>query len=67
MRVRLSRHPLQIGADKTPISISAGICEILPETSFELAMRRADRALYEAKRGGRNSVWWHDGSRVIRH
>lgn len=67
MRVRLSRHPLQIGADKTPISISAGICEILPETSFELAMRRADQALYEAKRGGRNSVWWHDGSRVIRH
>ncbi|MEC7680317.1 MAG: GGDEF domain-containing protein [Planctomycetota bacterium] len=66
MRVRLSRHPLQIGADKTPISISAGICEILPETSFELAMRRADQALYEAKRGGRNSVWWHDGSRVIR-
>lgn len=67
MRVRLSRHPLPIGADKTPISISAGICEILPETSFELAMRRADQALYEAKRGGRNSVWWHDGSRVIRH
>ena len=67
MRVRLSRHPLQIGADKIPISISAGICEILPETSFELAMRRADQALYEAKRGGRNSVWWHDGSRVIRH
>lgn len=66
MRVRLSRHPLQIGAEKTPISISAGICEILPETSFELAMRRADQALYEAKRGGRNSVWWHDGSRVIR-
>lgn len=67
MRVRLSRHPFQIGADKIPISISAGLCEILPETSFELAMRRADQALYEAKRGGRNSVWWHDGSRVIRH
>ena len=38
------------------VTLSAGIAEYRPGEGIESLMRRADRALYEAKYAGRNRV-----------
>lgn len=40
---------------RTPYTFSAGIAEPHPGEELESVMRRADAALYRAKRSGRNS------------
>ncbi|WP_175151286.1 GGDEF domain-containing protein [Paraburkholderia ultramafica] len=37
-------------------AFSAGVCEVLPSDDARSALSRADRALYAAKRAGRNQV-----------
>ena len=50
-RQAAARHP------SAPIvTLSAGIAEYRPGEGIESLMRRADRALYEAKYAGRNRV-----------
>lgn len=41
-----------------PVTISLGVVEISPGTSWETAYQQADRKLYEAKRMGRDRVAW---------
>lgn len=38
------------------VTISAGVVEVAPGETFATAVERADRALYEAKRAGRDRV-----------
>ncbi|WP_105169851.1 GGDEF domain-containing protein [Pseudoalteromonas sp. T1lg23B] len=54
----LNTHPLHTQENiPVNISISIGVTEIsAQDASYEQALKRADRALYEAKRGGRNQV-----------
>lgn len=39
-----------------PLTISVGVAELIGDESAESLLRRADAALYSAKRGGRNQV-----------
>ncbi len=39
-----------------PVTVSVGVALQRPEEGFEALFKRADEALYEAKRGGRNRV-----------
>lgn len=50
-RLRTSIRP----PERTPYTFSAGIAEPHPGEELESVMRRADAALYRAKRSGRNS------------
>ena len=43
-------------AEKILITFSAGVAELHPEESGEDAIRRADQAMYLAKRAGKNRV-----------
>lgn len=40
----------------TPMTVSVGVAAARPHDSLDALLNRADRALYAAKRGGRNSV-----------
>ncbi|UTW13224.1 diguanylate cyclase domain-containing protein [Marinobacterium rhizophilum] len=54
----VAQNPLPLGDDRDSIglSISAGACLCQPDDTPETLLRRADMALYEAKKAGRNGV-----------
>ena len=43
------------------VTISIGVCGITENQNLAASMRRADQALYRAKRDGRNCIFLHDG------
>jgi len=54
---RLVDHPLSGGAGDAEITLSVGVAQVMsPGDSFETLWRRADEAMYEAKRGGGGGV-----------
>jgi diguanylate cyclase (GGDEF)-like protein len=58
LRKSVEDHPLTLPGDTTlQVTISIGIAGAkLSMASFEVLLKRADKALYEAKRSGRNKV-----------
>ncbi|WP_342642222.1 PleD family two-component system response regulator [Rhodoligotrophos ferricapiens] len=59
LRQAISRTPFLVGASKVPvkITVSIGVAGLnAPEDSAETLLKRADLALYDAKRSGRDKV-----------
>ena len=59
IRTEIALHPFVVasGAKQLPITVSVGVATLEGEVdSAEKLIKRADVALYNAKRGGRNSV-----------
>ncbi len=54
-RVRTQETPTGDG-DPVRVTISGGVAQFRPDESIEAALARADAALYEAKRGGRDQM-----------
>lgn len=55
IRMAVERNALCIGGDNVSLTVSAGAATLwIDDLAFEDILRRADRALYKAKSGGRN-------------
>jgi diguanylate cyclase (GGDEF)-like protein len=63
LRRGLAEHPIELpGGERVCISGSFGLAPLSPEQPVEDSIRRADTAMYAAKRGGRNRVCvWREG------
>jgi diguanylate cyclase (GGDEF)-like protein len=54
---KLAEHPMAVGRHEVGMTVSIGIASILDDDlSADTVLSRADRALYQAKDGGRNRV-----------
>ncbi len=56
VRRRVAERPLVMGNTRILISLSLGVTESRPGDCVDTLFQRADRALLDAKRGGRNRV-----------
>lgn len=57
LRVAVASKPIATARAALPITISLGVAQYAPsEHSIESALKRADQALYDAKKAGRNKV-----------
>ncbi|MEE9314351.1 MAG: PleD family two-component system response regulator [Rhizobiaceae bacterium] len=62
MRREIAAHPFVVegGAKQIGVTVSAGVASIMgPDDTIEAMLKRADDALYQAKRNGRNQVIAH--------
>lgn len=55
-RQYLHNHPIQHHGKQIPMTVSIGITNLLPGTSYDIGINHADRLLYRAKASGRNRV-----------
>ena len=56
VRANVERFAFDAGVDGLGVTVSLGVAERAPEEGLQALLRRADAALYEAKRQGRNRV-----------
>jgi diguanylate cyclase len=49
----------------SPVTVSCGVAEVLPQDNAAGLLARADAALYSAKAAGRNQVFQHTGRAVM--
>ncbi len=52
----LTKRFFLAGADKLLITFSAGVAQLAPDEDGDAALKRADKAMYMAKRAGKNRV-----------
>jgi diguanylate cyclase (GGDEF)-like protein len=57
LRATLAERPIRIGGDEIAVTVSIGLAAVTKgDANLEHLLARADRALYRAKRSGRNRV-----------
>ncbi|MBI4997335.1 MAG: GGDEF domain-containing protein [Rhodocyclales bacterium] len=56
LRQLVERAPIEARGHAIPVTVSIGVTQHLADESMDDTIARADRGLYEAKRGGRNRV-----------
>ena len=56
IRTSVSKWDFDLGAKKIRLTISIGLCQFKSGEDLEQFLSHADKALYEAKKGGRNLV-----------
>jgi diguanylate cyclase (GGDEF)-like protein len=52
----VTEHPVDTAAGPLRITVSVGVAGLLPEESLETLLKKADEALYAAKRAGRDRI-----------
>ncbi|MEP7299413.1 MAG: GGDEF domain-containing protein, partial [Burkholderiales bacterium] len=60
VRHNVAASQIRTAAGEVPVTVSLGVAQWAVDESFDAAIERADRALYDAKHGGRDRVEVHD-------
>jgi diguanylate cyclase len=60
-RAALEKAVFPVGSRELKVTGSLGVAEVGPADDPSSLVRRADEALYAAKKAGRNRIWLHDG------
>lgn len=66
LRAAVAADHWTIGDQTIRLSVSAGLAEWEHGHDIRQCFKRADDALYAAKRNGRNTVFYHDGRQLLR-
>ena len=61
VRWAVAEHPFQVNGTLLEITVSIGATAVMPDDDAASVMGRADQALYESKRAGRNCGHFHTG------
>ena len=61
LRHNVAASQISTEAGEVPVTVSLGIAQWAPDEEFDELVERADRALYDAKHGGRDRVEVHRG------
>jgi diguanylate cyclase (GGDEF)-like protein len=56
IRMAIAEHPLLVSRQRIPVTVSLGVASVVGEADLDELYKEADRAMYLAKRGGRNRV-----------
>jgi diguanylate cyclase (GGDEF)-like protein len=66
LRLRVAEALIEVKGRRIAMTCSVGVCSLIagPNARPDIAMRRADQALYIAKRAGRNRVVSFDASAI---
>jgi diguanylate cyclase (GGDEF)-like protein len=56
IRVAIAASPIEAEGHSVSVTISIGVAQVGPKEDIESALKRADKALYQAKQAGRNQV-----------
>lgn len=64
LRESIAEHPLWVDRHRIPLTVSLGVAGIRGDLSLDQLQQEADRAMYLAKRNGRNRVAWVDNKPV---
>ena len=56
VRARIAQNEIRSGDVSLDITVSLGVAEARPDDTVDALIQRADDALYQAKRDGRNCV-----------
>jgi diguanylate cyclase len=65
-RVAIEAAALEFNGKKLAVTLSAGVASILPGENVASLIKRADDALYQSKKAGRNCAHCHDGEKIYR-
>jgi diguanylate cyclase (GGDEF)-like protein len=63
IRLEIESYQFELAEQKLKVTASFGVASLLPDESLDDLIRRADNALYAAKRNGRNRVETDSGGR----
>lgn len=64
IRMTFANRSMQFGSHNVQITVSIGLATSMNGDDGKLLVQRADQALYESKRQGRNRSCFHDGSKL---
>ncbi len=66
IREEVARITIGSNDESVPVSVSCGLACVAANEQPEALIRRADEALYAAKRNGRNCTYLHNGAEIVR-
>lgn len=62
IRAAIEHTHFHVEGQSLAVTVSVGVAEAQAHDELQALVKRADQALYAAKRSGRNRVFWHDGT-----